>query len=381
LLVRAACGYLRLWIPEVVILETARHYQHAVDKPLSEIQQATQSLRRISGAAASELPDIQEFITSAEQTVSSYILRLRSTLERAGADFLSMPRISHQDLITRALAERKPFRTKGAEGKNKGSDGYRDALMWASVAEAAAHLDDGDTLILVTGNSGDFCSKANPDTLHQDLIDDLPTLAVGWYPSIESMIKALPEPPGTTEYTSQWLDLALGDSAQSGAAGSQAAPRPALSPPRLQPLLRDAVIEACEDLVGTEIDNPYFDDIYGTGREFADVDLPLETATLQWLAPHSDTISWSPYESLDKDLARAQVAVDAQVTFEGFMSKFDYYADESGVELYDGDWNDHYVWAYVERMVRLTFNAEIDIKTDEISLIFDSGSAITPGEA
>ena len=68
------------------------------------------------------------------------------------------------------------------------------------------------------------------------------------------------------------------------------------------------------------------------------------------------------------------------MTFEGFMSKFDYYADESGVELYDGDWNDHYVWAYVERMVRLTFNAEIDIKTDEISLIFDSGSAITPGE-
>jgi hypothetical protein len=50
------------------------------------------------------------------------------------------------------LREKMPFRVKGDGGK-KGPDGYRDMLIWASIAEhAAANLVPDDTLILVTKN-------------------------------------------------------------------------------------------------------------------------------------------------------------------------------------------------------------------------------------
>ena len=102
----------------------------------------------------------------------------------------------------------------------------------------------------------------------------------------------------------------------------------------------------------------------------------METVTVQWIEPDLSTLTWNAYDGIDKGLARAQVMVDAQVTFDGFMSKADYYIDESGVELNEFDYNDHYVWGYVERDVRLTFNAEIDITTEEIVLTFDNGAPV-----
>ena len=55
------------------------------------------------------------------------------------------------------MREEKPFRMRG----DKGSDGYRDMLIWASVVEFA---ESDDTMILVTGNYRDFCDVARNRT-------------------------------------------------------------------------------------------------------------------------------------------------------------------------------------------------------------------------
>jgi hypothetical protein len=374
-LARSASGYLRLWIPEVVILEAARHHQRNAGQQLSAMRKAMRSLQHLSGSAVRELPEIHKFLGTTEQVVNGYVQRLRSQLEDVNTRILPMPQVSHQDLVTRALAERKPFRIKGNEDK-RGPDGYRDALIWASITEATARLDDGDTLIMVTGNSGDFCSKTNPNRLDQDLLDDLPVaLSVHRYRTLDDMLKALPQPPITSEYTRHWLSLVLGMPGVVPAGSDTAAQEPPAEP-RLLSSLQEVVRVAVEDLIDEEVEDHLAYQKYSTGLQFNDVNIPMETVTVQWIEPDLSTLTWNPYDAVDKDLARAQVTVDAQVTFEGHMLKADYYIDESDVELYDRDWNDHYVWAYVERDVRLTFNAEIDITTEEIVLTFDSGAPV-----
>ncbi len=105
---------------------------------------------------------------------------LRDRLGRVGAKILPLPQISHHEILSRALPEERPFRIKG-DGPKMGSDGYRDMLIWASVAEySAAHLGASDTLILVTDNHTDFCDVKDMATvagvLRADLGNDAPAV-------------------------------------------------------------------------------------------------------------------------------------------------------------------------------------------------------------
>jgi hypothetical protein len=173
-------GRIQLWVPEVVIQEAARHYGAQLDLHLRKLADEEDALTKLSfgGDHDSDIGDFS-FDTvghrgKAAALKTGYEQRLRKRLSQAGATILPLPRMPHKEMLRRALLERKPFRFKG-EGSKKGPDGYRDMLIWASVvAQASAYLDASDTLILVTGNHGDFCDGGRDlDTIAHELLADL----------------------------------------------------------------------------------------------------------------------------------------------------------------------------------------------------------------
>lgn len=146
--------------------------------------------------------------------------------------------------------------------------------------------------------------------------------------------------------------------------------------------IKEAVASACDDLVGDEVADPYSPDPYGRGVDFDFGDWPLptglETITVESVDPDLASLYW---EVCDADETRqlAKVYLDAAVTLDGYMSHADYYAHEETVEVHDADWNEHYAWIYVERPLRLTFDAYItpDLATVE-QVEFDAASAHLP---
>jgi hypothetical protein len=76
------------------------------------------------------------------------------------------------------MAESKPFRLKSQDPENKGPDGYRDALIWLSIAESASTMTDRDLLVFVTSNHKDFCDEGQEDPSVSAHSTDSPTRAI-----------------------------------------------------------------------------------------------------------------------------------------------------------------------------------------------------------
>ena len=87
---------------------------------------------------------------------------LEERLSKIEAQVLDYPATEHKELVRRALLGRKPFATNGRLG-------YRDCLVWETVANLASDI--GGTIVLVTANSNDFAETCG--LLHADLRQDL----------------------------------------------------------------------------------------------------------------------------------------------------------------------------------------------------------------
>jgi PIN domain len=252
--------------------------------------------------------------------------------------------------VTQDLSGRKPF---SATGK-----GYRDALIWASIVELCSGLTDADTLIFVTNNSSDFC-HGDETTVASELLTDLPTgLRVLRYPDLKAMLSQ-----------HEWP--------------TEAPPTPNLEEePSLAEQMKQAIASACDRLVGSEIEDPYSPDPRGRGLsfDFGDWPLPtgLETITVESVEPDLASLDWEVYDA-DETRQLAKAYVDATVVVDGYMSHADYYGHEESVGTHDADWNEHYAWVYVERSLRLTFDAFITPDLDTVEHVeFDAANAHLP---
>ena len=218
---------------------------------------------------------------------------------------------------------------------------------------------------MVTGNNSDFCGQ-DPTTLDQALLDDLNGLVkVVRQPSLEDLLAAMPGPSPAA--TNKLLHGLLGPSpeeAQEQVANEEVGSGPLLGN------LREAVISACQELVGQDLEDRDEPE-HSTGLSFTEVDIPrdLQNITVQDIEPDLDTLDWEAYDGYRSSI-NARVYLQAEVQLDGFMFKADYYAAESAVELHDGDWNDHMVFAYIQRRVRLTFNAAIDQEAGYVEAYF-----------
>jgi len=88
-----------------------------------------------------------------QELVASYDAELRTRLNELGAVIISVPSVSHQVVLTRALEKRRPFDANGR-------DGYRDVLIWHSLLDVAELGHNG--IVFVTSNTSDFCTGGKP---------------------------------------------------------------------------------------------------------------------------------------------------------------------------------------------------------------------------
>jgi hypothetical protein len=334
-------GQLQLWVPEVVIRETVRHYSTQLDQHLAKMADADDALSKLSVGSHSHL-GVDDHCSKVVALKAGYEQWLRERLGRVGATILPLPQMSHEEMLSRALREEKPFRIKG-DGAKKGPDGYRDMLIWASVAEySAAHLGTSDTLILVTRNHTDFCDDKEPDTvaavLRADLGDAAPT--VRRLAELDELAHLLPVQPQDAAEIKMQDDLATDGQVRTG--------------------LTEAVQREYEALADREIADTYRDERFGTGLDFDALRLPLENPRLRWLEADLRTTRATVYGTdpdYDPALILARVTVTAEADIAGYIHVSDY--DET-FDFSTSLVNDHMFEAEGSRLVVLHFNVGID---------------------
>ncbi|MFG2849215.1 PIN domain-containing protein [Streptomyces mirabilis] len=337
-----------LWVPEIVVRETIRHYNRSLDESIRSMRTGLAPLRALR-LDVDLLPKHKDLEKSVRENSEGYEDRLRTKLSTAKARILPVARVSHEELLTRALMERKPFRNKTLDPEKRGPDGYRDALIWMSVVEASKELNLDSRLIIVTNNYKDFCDR-DDENLSSDLLSDLntPHPVVKRVKNLQALQSLISD-----DLTNTATTLLPGREALEG--------------------VRSVLIKACDELLGARVASPEYE--WSDSLSFENVELPttLQSITIERVNPEIETIDLSLYDTYDSGSSLALLTVNAHVQFDGFMDKFDYRDMESEVEVHDGNWNSHNAWVFVERHVQLVFHAAIDGITGEIELTFERG--------
>ncbi len=344
-------GRIQLWVPEVVIQEAVRHYGVQLDVHLKKLLDEEDALGKLGFGGVGD-PDIGNFGFSVDDQKSrvtalkaGYEQYLRNRLSQARATILPLPQMSHEAMLRRALLGQKPFKPKG-DGPKKGPDGYRDMLIWASVAEhSAACLNATDTLILVTYNHVDFCdSGKDVETVAVELLADLGDAA----PTVlrlkdlgalaEKHLPAMAEDQAEIKMQ-QELMIADGE---------------------IRRALNEAIRQECENLSGQEIADNLRDERFDAGLDFDELQLPLESPHIRWLEPDLGTLDATVYgtdSDYDPAPILARVTVKAEATIVGYMAGAAY-DENAGFSL--SAVNDSVFEAEGERLVVLHFNLGID---------------------
>lgn len=145
-------------VPRVVMEEAVNQFRREVEKRSSEIAKNIEALKRY-------LPDPTGIGWSgfdAEAATKDYSDRLGRRIGELGASVVEYTNFPHSGILKRAMERRKPFSETGK--------GYQDTLIWESVL---LHSEERRKIILITGNTHDFCDKSG--ALHADLARDLIT--------------------------------------------------------------------------------------------------------------------------------------------------------------------------------------------------------------
>jgi hypothetical protein len=183
LLTAAEEGEYVLVLPEVVRREAVNHRRREIRKLSNDIR----SVQRRLSDLHSGFPAAYLHLEDEDALLDRYDSHLRSAIEGSGGRIESIPDVPHESLIEKALEIRKPFGEKGR--------GYRDALIWESVANLAA----SGEVALITNNHFDFNAGSSVDkdgtrALHDDLVADLrrrniDSSNVVVYPDVETFVQ------------------------------------------------------------------------------------------------------------------------------------------------------------------------------------------------
>ncbi|WP_410646524.1 PIN domain-containing protein [Amycolatopsis sp. cmx-4-54] len=323
-------GLLRVCVPEVVVQEVARGYKRETNDLVVGLN--TLKLWKLNKLLDLNVPStIKEFKASVEPRIDAYERVLRARLGERQVTIVPVPQVDQQTLLTRALENRKPF---DGEGKN----GYRDALIWHTVLDVCRGTSGAAKVVFITENTSDFCVKKSGELLPelQAEIADVGSFTV-------VTVRGLAEAVDYLKETEQ-LDAEL---APDGL--------PVADPPR--ELIIEAVTAACSTLSGQETRTAEPVDHWRPDPDFSGFSTIIEDeATLQDVQPDFSTLEWATNGRDSDGRPVVDVSVTAQLLLEGMAFKADYYGeDDLSIEVYDGDWNNHYMWVGTYHAGRLSF--------------------------
>ncbi len=147
----------KLFIPRIVVQETANHFRESLEQAHDKLRAAGRGVTRL----APELEVTIHATFDAEQILATYKTHLDKRLKILSASLPNYDTVKMEVVVERALQRRKPFDPEGRKG-------FRDALVWETVLELLRQ--HRKPLILVTKNKRDFGEHGK---LADDLLDDL----------------------------------------------------------------------------------------------------------------------------------------------------------------------------------------------------------------
>lgn len=336
-------GDVRLFIPEIVVRESERHFSK---KMTDEEKKSVAGIRafRALGFTEQTLPTEAAVRNQAQTEKDTYRERLLLILSARRVSLLPLPSVSHDALTRRELDGRKPFKDNGT--------GYRDALIWSTVLELCAAEPEAGELLFVSANHTDFCDGDGAE-LAQQLVAELPA---GWTATRVRDVKALNE---------MIAAIAPVQGEHVTAEGS-VEPEPRASEDQFRELLADAVAKACELFHYSPVADPTSGDKYDSGLDFSALDLPwheLDSVTLASAEPDLTTLVYTQTSTLASGDLMIDVRVEADIVLDGYTDKSTALGLDEGsgpVQVYDFDWNDHTsnVTAEVKAVLEFTAYAE-----------------------
>ena len=151
---QAEAGNLQLVVPEVVMRQAVGKSRQRSADTYRDMTKAAEELRRLGLPNPIPTPDAQN------RAVEAYERELRGRCAAQGAEITALPTPSHDQFVNMAVAKTKPFNAAGA--------GYRDALIWETVAEGAAN----EPVAFITTNTKDFMDDPDAGRPGRDLVAD-----------------------------------------------------------------------------------------------------------------------------------------------------------------------------------------------------------------
>ncbi len=337
-------GLIEVSVPEVVVQEVIRGHKGEVNDLVAALRKL--GLWKLEKLLDLDVPSsVKDVKEGADTRIAEYEATLRERLAELSIKVPPVPAVDQQTMLTRALESRKPF---DGEGKN----GFRDALIWHTVLEVCRAAATNTKVVFITANTSDFCVKAT-GKLHDDLQREVTATGSAPLEIVRNLTDAMQHLKDVEELDAEFAPDGL--------------PVVTPSPERIN----EIATEACGKLVGREIQTT--EPIESWETTFSDFRTVIENdATLADVRPDLATLDWKIDGRDFSGRPTIEMSLNAEISLEGMAYKADYYADDTGsIDVWDGDWNDHYMWLvthHVGRLSLLVYLTPDGMRIDEIEL-------------
>ena len=319
-----APGVVEVGLSPVVLAEIKRKATQEAETALSAFRKATRSLDRNWGSAPALADGELDRIGSALRAQSENALN--SLIADLACRVLDWSDVTVRELVERELQGLRPAKLSGDQ-----TIGFRDSVIWQTILDDAAVLDEDDIIVLVSKDGG-FLSQTR--TLHADLEADLRKR--GLDPTRASV---QPDLAGVT-----------------------------LEAQTFRKLLSDRDAEARD---------AFLDYV----RSFTEKDWSSRTGDLDWsaVAFPNDFYNMDGVHVIAADIedVESEVGADSvlcsvivELTFEGSMEASEYFSGEYDVEWHGGEAGDPHLSVSTSRHVR--FEADVRVTAEAIHLAFES---------
>jgi predicted nucleic acid-binding protein len=365
LLSLCAKNQIRLAIPEVVLRETARHWEKQAKDVLKAAQGRLDAHARVQerlvdlglDVEIEPAPPLPEIDIDQQQFLGS----TQARLQMLGVEIPPVPDITVEEILERDLARRKPF---AANGK-----GFRDVLVWESLKELAHELKSPSVVYLITDNTEDYCSG---NELHADLKAEIATVGVEI-----RVVKKLEDLQGIQEIASMISGLVADDGELAKfLLEATTVEQPDYTGPTVGDIVRSALESAAEDLVYEDIET---DNATSSGLDFTQFDIPAEinSPEIAWVETDKDSADWETYETYDDTTALVHGSISASLSIQGLVIKADLGTLGDLVELVDEEWSDDLAQVTTTTEARLSFQLRVEIGVGVEDVEFEGAEPLT----
>lgn len=300
---------------------------------IADLRESTASrlkkLGRLAGVETSLI--IAEVDEAASEGARRWHKRWEEVFSSADVELAEWPEVDSKSMAERELSRRRPF-----WDKEPGTIGHRDTLIWMSVLELVRKAVD-EVVVFVTADKG-FLEGTE---LHPDLIADLEASELDRLKVVQDLneLTQLLVSADTGAWR-DWRELAI----------------------------QNVIAEEISRLAASDF-TPAFDAREGDFAA-ATFNVGLPHTGHDWALEHIEGPTDLKIGQAEYGNSEVTCTFDIALTLGGFMDKWEWYgAEHPGVDLWDGDWNDHLVAIEASPEVHMSATVLVSDQDQEVEFI------------